>query len=87
MSINIGKKITENWSGKYSQNLLDHAKKSATNILKTATKKAIKETAEATGELIDNFTAKWFRDWFAVKMQKCKLVQSCTERNNCHLFR
>ena len=87
MRINIGKKISENWSGKYSQNLLDHAKKSATNILKTATKKAIKETAEATGELIDNFTAEWFRDWFAVKMQKRKLVQSSTERNNCYLLR
>ena len=41
-------------SGKYSQKLLDHAKKSAANALKTASKRAIQETARATGDLIGN---------------------------------
>ena len=34
--------------------LLDHAKQSATDSFKTASKKAIQQTAEATGNLIGN---------------------------------
>ena len=41
-------------SGKYSQKLLDHAKKSATDALKTSSIKLIQKTAEATGDLIGN---------------------------------
>ena len=33
---------------------IDSAKESTTNAIKTASKKAIQNTAEATGELIDN---------------------------------
>ena len=33
---NMGKNIIKNLSGKYSQNLLDHAKKYSTDSLKTA---------------------------------------------------
>ena len=36
MGKNIGKNISENLSDKYSQKLLDHAKQSATNALKTS---------------------------------------------------
>ena len=36
MGNNIGKNISENLSDKYSQKLLDHAKQSATNALKTS---------------------------------------------------
>ena len=39
---------------KYNQKLLDHAKQSATDALKTASKTAIHKTAEATGDLIGN---------------------------------
>ena len=39
-------------SSKYSQKLLDHAKQSATDALKTSLKRAIQKTAEATGDLI-----------------------------------
>ena len=35
MGKNIGKNINKNLSGKYSQKLLDHAKQSATDALKT----------------------------------------------------
>ena len=45
---NIGKNI----SNKYSQKLVDGAKKSATDAIKTASKRAIQKTAEATGDLI-----------------------------------
>ena len=47
-AINIGKNI----SSKYSQNLVDSAKKSVTDAIKTASKRAIQKTAEATGHLI-----------------------------------
>ena len=39
---------------KYSQKLLDHAKISATDALKTSSKRVIQKTVEATGDLIGN---------------------------------
>ena len=54
MGKNIGKNISKNLSGKYSQKLLDHSKKSATDALKTSSKRVIQKTAEATGDLIGN---------------------------------
>ena len=57
MGKNIGKNISKNLIGKYNQKLLDHAKQSATDLFKTASKKAIQKTAEATGDLIGNKTA------------------------------
>ena len=44
----------KNWSGKYSQKLLDHAKQSATDAFKTASKRAIQKTTEAAGDLTGN---------------------------------
>ena len=41
-------------SAKYDQKLLDSAKKSTTDAIKTASKRAIQKTAEATGDLIGN---------------------------------
>ena len=41
-------------SNKYGKKLLDTAKKSTTDAIKTASKRAIQETAEATGDLIGN---------------------------------
>ena len=41
-------------SNKYGQKLLDSAKKSATDSIKTASKRAIQKIAEATGDLISN---------------------------------
>ena len=39
-------------SNKYGQKLLDSAKNSTTDAIKTASKRAIEKTAEATGDLI-----------------------------------
>ena len=47
-------KVAKNMSNKYSQKLVDTAKKSATDAIKTASKRAIQKTAEATGDLIGN---------------------------------
>ena len=45
---NMGKKL----SNKYSLKLIDSAKKSTTDAIKTASKRAIKKKTEATGDLI-----------------------------------
>ena len=37
-----------------NQKLLDHAKRSSTDVLKTSSKRIIQKTAEATGDLISN---------------------------------
>ena len=41
-------------SSRYSQKLLDSAKKSKTDAIKTASKRAIRKAAEETSDLIDN---------------------------------
>ena len=41
-------------SNKYSQKLVDTPKKSATDAIKTVSKRAIQKTAEATGDLVGN---------------------------------
>ena len=46
--------MCKNLSNKYDQKLLDSAKKSTTDAVKTASKPAIQKTAEATGDFIGN---------------------------------
>ena len=43
-----------NLSNKYGRKRLDSGKKSTTDAIKTASKRAIQKTAEATGDLIGN---------------------------------
>ena len=47
---NMGKKL----SNEYGQTLLDSAKKSTTDAIKTTSKRAIQKAAETTGDLIGN---------------------------------
>ena len=47
---NMGKNLSSN----YGQKLLDIAKKSTIDVTKTASKRAIQQTAEPTGDLIGN---------------------------------
>ena len=54
MSRNVGKNITKSVSSKYNLKLLDHAKQSAADAIKTASKRVIQKIAEATGVLIGN---------------------------------
>ena len=61
MSKNIGKNTSKSLSGKYStgmlamrQKFLAHAKKPATDVFKTASKRAIQKIAEATGDFNGN---------------------------------
>ena len=46
--------MSKSLSNKYSSKLFDSAKKSTTDAIKTASKRAIQKTAEATGDLIAN---------------------------------
>ena len=57
MGKSIGKNISKNVSGKYSQKLLDHGKQSATDALKTSSKRVIQKTAAAAGDLLGNKVA------------------------------
>ena len=50
----MGQNVSKSLSGKYSQKLLDHTKTSGTDVLKTSSKRVIRKTAEATGDLIGN---------------------------------
>ena len=61
MGKNIGKNISKDFSHKYGpgmlamhQKVLDHAKKSVTDAIKTSSKRVIQTTVEATGNLIGN---------------------------------
>ena len=50
--LSFAKNIGKNLSNKYGQKLLDSAKKSTTDAIKTTPKRAIQKTAEATGHWI-----------------------------------
>ena len=52
--LSFAKNIGKNVSNKYNQKLLDNAKKSTIDEIKTTSKRAIQKTAEATGDEIGN---------------------------------
>ena len=52
--LSFAKNMGKNVSNKYGQKLLDSAKKSTADAIKTISKRAIQKTAEATGDLIGN---------------------------------
>ena len=55
--LSFAKNMGKSLSNKYGQKLLDSAKKSTTDAIKTASKRAIQKTAEATADLIVNKNA------------------------------
>ena len=55
--LSFAKNIGKNLSNKCNQKLLDSAKKSTADAIKTASKRAIQKIAEATGDLIGNKSA------------------------------
>ena len=52
--LSFAKNMGKSLSNKYGQKLLDSAKKSTTDAIKTASKRAIQKTAEASVDLIGN---------------------------------
>ena len=66
--LSFAKNMGKNLSNKYGQKLLDSAKKSTADAIKTASKRAIQKTAQATGDLIgykiaDNITSVLKTSW------------------------
>ena len=55
--LSFARNMGRNLNNKYGQKVLDSAKKSTTDAIKTPSKRAIEKTAEATGALIGNKTA------------------------------
>ena len=79
-------KVAKNMSDKYSQKLVDTAKKSATDAIKTASKRAIQKTAEATGDLIGNKIADKIRrslqkNYIMKKYSQMKLIMKYRKRD------
>ena len=52
--LSFAKNMGKNLSNKYGQKLLDSAKKSTTDAIKTASKRAIQKAGEITADLIGN---------------------------------
>ena len=52
--LSFAKNMGRSLSNKYGKKLLDSAKKSTTDAIKTASKRAIQKTAKAIGDLIGN---------------------------------
>ena len=52
--LSFAKNIGRNLTNKYGQKLVDTPKKSVTDALKIASKRAVQKTAEATGDLVGN---------------------------------
>ena len=75
--LSIAKYIGKSTSNKYSQKLVDSAKKSCIRCNKTASKRTIKKTAEGTGYLIGN---KIIDEMTSTSKN---LRKSCTQKN-CH---
>ena len=75
MGKNIGKSISKSLSCRYSQKLLDHAKKSTTDVFKTASNREFPKRAEGTGNLIGNKIA-----------NKITKVSKNSQQNNSKTF-
>ena len=52
--LSFAKNMGKNLSNKYGEKLLDSAKKSTTDAIKTPSKRAIQKIAKPTGDLIGN---------------------------------
>ena len=76
--LSFAKNIGKNLSNKYGQNLVDIDKKSATDALKTASKRAIQRTAEATGHVVGNNIADKITSISKKKKTSCKTT-SCSQ--------
>ena len=82
--LSFPKNIGKNLSNKYGQKLVDSAKKSATDALKTGSKRAIQKTAETTGDLGDDYTTgcllkyPYFKDSYNVDLSKQQALDANT---------
>ena len=79
-------KAAKNMSNKYSQKFVDTAKISATDAIKTASKRAIQKTAKASRDLIgnkiaDKITVKPSKNHIMKKYSQMKLIMKYRKRD------
>ena len=78
-------KAAKNMSNKYSQKIVDTATKSATDAIKTASKRLIQKTAEAPGDLIGNKIADKItsasKNHIMKKLSQMKLIMKYRKRD------
>ena len=74
--LSLTKNIGKNLSNKYGQKLVDSPRKSTTDTLKTASKRAIQKTAKATGDLVGNKIADKISS-ISKNQQKSRKMMSC----------
>ena len=75
---NIGKNISKHLSLKYRQKLFDRTKQSATNAIKTSSKKTIQKTAGAADDLICKKIANRI-----IKVKKKKIMTIIRDSYEC----
>ena len=78
--LSFAKNMSKNLSNKYSQKRIYSAKRFTTNGIKTASKREIQKTAEATGDLIGNKIAEKIIN--ASKKSSNELHSEIEEANN-----
>ena len=76
--LSFAKNRGKNVSNKFDQRHLDSAKKSTTDAIKSASKRAIQKKAEACGDLIGNKTA----DKITSVSAELRSTKKTTENNN-----
>ena len=76
----FSKNTSKNLTSKYHQKILDHAKQSATDALKTASKRAIRKTAEATGDLIEQKMIKELQEFQKFHQ---RIIQKQIKKKKC----
>ena len=72
-------------SNKYSQKLLDSAKKSTTDAIKITSKRAIQKTVEATSDLIGNKIADKVTSISKSRQNASKELHSKTDENEIEI--
>ena len=85
MGEKIGKNKSKNLRSKYSQKHFYHAKQSATDSLKTTSKRVIQEKAEAAGALIVNKIADKIRK-VSKYLQKNNSETNTNEHDKCDRY-
>ena len=78
--LSFAKNMGKSLSSKYGQKLFDTAKKSTTDAIKTASKRAIQKTAEATGDLIGNKVAVKI-----ISASKKSSAQQCSKNDDVNI--
>ena len=77
--LSFAKNMGKNLNNKYTKKILDTAKKSTTDAIKTASKRAFQKTTEATGDLIVNKIADKITNVSNKKLPE-KYVESTTHK-------